>query len=164
MKNKYFIFASIAILLVAWIFYSLPKSYEREVQGVYFKLMDTEGKETKTVNIKFEGYYTKRLSGGDKFEGIIVIEDKKMDKVRIDFNKMKHMPIDYINESMGEFECFGSIYTNGNLDEFTILIYEKTDGGGSWNSKDGYLISAPCTTREEAIKIYKKLSKISYNQ
>lgn len=159
-KNKYFIFTSIIIVLVAYIFYSLPKSYTREVTGVYFKIRDTKGKETKSVSIKFYGYYKKRLFRGDKFKGTMYIDDKRIDGVELDFKNHKFASIfgsTKDSEYTGELEFIGRIYTNGDLKKFTINIHKKTEGGYSWSSKDGYIISGPCNTREEALEIYNEL-------
>jgi hypothetical protein len=47
-------------------------------------------------------------------------------------------------------------------DEFTIIVLEENKekrGSSSWSSKDGLMISAPASSRNEALGISNKLMK-----
>lgn len=40
-----------------------------------------------------------------------------------------------------------------------LVLFEKDNGGNSWDSTDGWLISVPCNNREEAVVISNVLIK-----
>lgn len=62
----------------------------------------------------------------------------------------------YYDENVGEYRSYGDLISNNMKDEFTIIALKKNEeksGSSSWSGKDGLMISAPASSRNEALGI-----------
>lgn len=153
------IFLLFTILSIAlYIYYAYPRKINETYHGIQYKLGDSEHKED--VTIKINGWITKKLILKDRFEGAIVINEKEISKLKLDIDNSREWLLGY-NKEISEFESFGAIYIKGIFEEFTICVFEKGEESGSsgWSSKDGFMISVPAKSRDEALEISQKLVK-----
>ncbi len=85
MKNhKRLVFYTFILLIVLAVIYSYPKKFYKEYNGVIYRLGDSSYSEN--IKISFDGYLSKRLFKGDKFQGAINIGDKKFVSVFMEFS------------------------------------------------------------------------------
>lgn len=158
-KTRYLVMVFIFIL-VSYVFYSSPRDFEKTLECVYFQLGEENVENTKKLNIKFEGDYLRRIFGGDKFRGNIIVGNNKIEFVELNFHKSSKQVIFGLVESEQEYDNYGVIYTNGNLKKFSIIILQGEEEYGSWSRKNGFMISGPCNTREEALEIANGMMKV----
>lgn len=158
MKNKKTIISIISIvfiiLIISGIIYSLPRKFNKEFSGIIYRLGDSENAEN--INANFEGYLSKGIFRGDKFEGVIEVGDKELSKINLilDVSGMGAV-LHYYDETTKEYVAYGSIQSDNIKKMFTISIFEK----GGWTSSDGLMISAPASNRREALEISSRLMK-----
>ncbi len=115
-------------------------------------------------NIKMEinGYFSKGLLKGDKFEGYISIGDNELSKINMRFDKFNRGLLFCFDENVGDYTSYGDMFSDQMMKEFTICILEEdkqTKGGKTWSPIEGLMISAPASNRVEAIEISEKLMK-----
>lgn len=114
------------------------------------------------LEIIIKGIYKKDHSTNHYiFKGDIIIDDEYFHGSGTDgntyaFSKYNHTEI--------ESESFrGTLFMNDMMSEITIQILEANNNGGyTFRDTDGWLISAPCNTRSEAISISNKLIRKLY--
>lgn len=68
---KKIIFYIFILLIVLTLIYYSPKKFNKEYNGVIYRLGDSSY--SKNIKISFDGYLSKRLFKGDKFQGAIKI-------------------------------------------------------------------------------------------
>ena len=73
--------------------YYCPKRFNKEYNGVIYRLGDSSYSEN--IKISFDGYLSKRLFKGDKFQGTINIGDKKFDRAYIEFGNRDDAFVQY---------------------------------------------------------------------
>ena len=73
----------------------------------------------------------------------------------------------------GTLHTYGEIFIGKKLEDLTICVRDEQN---DWNSKDGFMVSAPAKNREEALEIsnrlmnsifakkYERVIKLSQNQ
>lgn len=159
MKNyKRLIFYIFILLILSTVIYFYPKKFNKEYNGVIYRLGDSSYSEN--IKISFDGYLSKRLFKGDKFQGTINIGDKKFDKVFMEFSNRGDALVQYYGESLGEYMVYGNMYSVNIKDRFTINVWEAVNSGGyTWSSNNGLMVSAPANSRSEAVDISNKLMK-----
>ena len=145
------------LLIVLFIVYFLPRKLNKVYNGVRYRLGNSE--EVEDVELSIDGYLSKGLFKGDKFEGTITIGDEKLSKLDMRFDKRGTTVLFYYDDSSGDYAAYGTIFTNDLKKEFTITILEKDNQEGQklWSGKDGLMISAPANNREEALALSNKL-------
>jgi hypothetical protein len=142
----------IALSIIFCVYSIYPKKIHTSLTGIKFKAQNTQAAES--VNIEIDGELTKRMfKNNSEFSGKIVINGKAFEyldnSLKLDKNGMGVM--DY-NDS-GNMNIYGNIFVNERFKEITIEIYNKKNGGYSWSSSGGDLITAPCSNRDEAVTI-----------
>lgn len=156
-RNKSFFYVAIFLVLVFYAYYSIPRKFESNLKGIEYRLGDESY--SKEVSISFEGWYRRKIFSSDTFQGSMTIGDTKLTQLKLSIKKNGDTIIG-INKKTSDYESFGVLYSTDRFQEFTIAILEKEgNGGGSWGSKDGLMISAPTDNREDAFVISKKLMK-----
>lgn len=153
--KKLFCHLAVILLISFCAIYFYPRSILKEYSGILYKLDDTNY--FQDVKISINGNISKSLFKGDQFEGTIYVGDKKLPKIRMRFDASGRANLYYFEESIGEFRAYGDLISKDMKQEFTIIVFKKENGGSSWSSKDGYMISAPADSRNEALEISNKL-------
>ncbi|WP_343841788.1 hypothetical protein [Salinibacillus aidingensis] len=161
--KKYITLFSIVIIIITILYlvwYAFPKNFNSTFNGILFNLDDPDVEEN--VSIYFDGTIRKRLNGEMTYDGIVRIKGDKFPVpkgkrdliINFDKNGMGLMTYMYYTEN-GEPKhyVYGTITLNEDLTKLTILRYRNNGSHGSWTKNDGDIISAPATTRKEALKI-----------
>ena len=52
---------------------------------------------------------------------------------------------------------YGRMSMNKKFEKVTIQIYDQVPYGGGWSSENGWVISAPCSNRNEAVRLSNEL-------
>jgi hypothetical protein len=167
MKKK--IIVSVIIIIVIFIgWYLFPKHYSETLQGVYYQLGDTEISENLTIHLdgKLQNYITgkKSFEGTIDFEtdGIqIVPEDRTNLQLIINLGEQGTIFSNHRNgkETILDLYMVGAVYASEDFSEITIMVnsIDSKGNSGSWSGSDGYIISVPADTREEALNISEEL-------
>ena len=158
--SKKLIFYIVIILFISGVIYFYPREISKDFSGIMYRLGDTNYLEN--MNVSIQGNISKGLLKGDKFEGAIFIGDKKLTKISMRFDDFGRGNLFYYDENVGDYKSYGDLISNNMRDEFTIIVLEENKekrGSSSWSSKDGLMISAPASSRNEALGISNKLMK-----
>lgn len=161
MKNSkkrifYITFILLIILSVISVTYFYPRKFNKEYSGVVYRLGDNAYSEN--IKISFDGYLSKRLFKGDKFQGVIIIGDKKLTKINMHFDSSNIAHIYYYDENSSTDEFYGDIVSSNIKDSFTIRVCEVDNNSGStWSIENGLMVSAPANSRNEALDISKSI-------
>lgn len=151
MKSRLILILALIVLLfiVPW-----RHNIDNTYQGLEYRVGYPDYLE-RNLNITVKGVYKDYLFKKDTFEGIISIDkydftqNTKMSKLTFFDGKAT---ISYFN-----LQHLGFIICEKDFSKFFIGVDEAT----GWNGGEGLIITAPATTREEAIKMTKELSKKS---
>ena len=148
------LFMFIAVMfLTTWLYmsYTRPIDIQYRYSGIKYHIGDLQSAEP--INIEIKGKFVKELFGNyGEFDGTIKVGEKIFADRPIGFNKYK---MGSLVSSEGQY---GMIFIGGMFKKLTIEIDEPNKYGGySWNWKNGWMISAPCSNRTEAIKISNEL-------
>ncbi len=158
---KKLIYCIVIILLIASVaFYFYPRDISLQYDGIMYRLGDA--KDSQTIKISINGYISKGLFKGDTFDGTISIGDWQLPKIHMRFDKFDRGNVFYFDESLGEYRAYGDMISRDIRKELTITVLEKdkeNDGGSSWSSGNGLMISAPASNRKDALEISNRLMK-----
>jgi len=169
---KKIILIALIIISVCTIYIYYPRTVDRNFQGLIYRLgTDNVGSE-KQINIIVKGKMYRSLSLSKRFKGTIECEGYEIPipkdyNLDIFFYKSNSGYIYYnIDQGLSLDITFGRIYINKDFSKFTIAVIEYTDESrraGGWSGEDGLMITAPCTSRSEALDISNELMKDSLN-
>jgi hypothetical protein len=84
--HKRLIYCVFILLIILTVVYIYPKKFNKEYSGVIYRLGESAYSEK--IKISFEGYLSKRLLKGDKFQGTINIGDKKLTMIKMEFGNI----------------------------------------------------------------------------
>jgi hypothetical protein len=166
MKNKLLITVLILFSVVSVIFIS-PKRIEKTFDGVFYDLGYEETQNAiQKVNISISGNYRRGLLFSHNFKGSINISNLYVnDDIHIVFDKNNkaYLSDTYYDDKLNRLvtETYGIIYIENGFKSISISIFNEESGG--WDSEFGEIISAPASTRDEAIGISEKLLKYDLN-
>lgn len=159
-SKKLIFYIVIIILFILGVIYFYPREISKDFNGIMYRLGDANYLEN--VKISIQGNISKGLLKGDKFEGDILIGDEKLTKISMKFDDFDRGNLFYYDENVGEYRTYGDLISNNMKNEFTIIVLEENEeksGSSSWSGKDGLMISAPASSRDEALDISNKLMK-----
>lgn len=150
-----FIFV-VVVFLTSWLYmsYTRPIDIQYRYSGIKYQAGNLKGSEP--IGIEIKGKYERRWFGKPElFEGQIIIDGKALYGVNGDGSGSNKYAFN--NKKMGSIQgdgFKGSIYNKDNMKEILIEIHEiDSKGSESFNYKNGWLISAPCSSRKEAVEI-----------
>lgn len=166
-KNKYFfvlILIVIGLLLITLRYYSKEYTINNSYNGIKYQSNGID----KSINVKIEisGEYLKGFLGRtDMFKGKIIIngencfaisgDGSRSDKYEFNKEKMSYIETD-------SFEGF--IFVEDYMRNITITIDKIKDIDNEiYSFNNGWLISAPCKSRDEAVNISNKLIQKLHN-
>jgi hypothetical protein len=133
------------ICLFTWFYisYNQVEYIEYKYNGIKYQAGHLQSAEP--INIEVKGEYVKKLFVKEvEFYGTIKVGESVFTCDPIGFNEYK----------MGELESDRMMYISGRFEKLTISILEPNQYGGySFSYRNGWMISAPCTDREDAVKI-----------
>ena len=122
MRNhkKLIFYISIIILIISVVIYFYPRKINKEYNGIMYRAGDINYSEN--IKVKISGYFTKGLFKGDKYEGVIIIGDKQLNKVNMRFDKFHRGNLYYYGENSGDFRSYGDLISSNIKVEFTICV------------------------------------------
>lgn len=147
------IMSIVAISICLLIAIGYPRDIHVKYNGIKYQAGNTASAEPITIEINGRFWYG-FLGEEDKFEGQIKIGDLVLNYFnwQLHFDKYKSASLD-LDDYMS-LSTYGKIFMSNKFEKFTILVYEQVGyGEASWSSGDGWLISAPCNSRDEAVKL-----------
>lgn len=133
-----------------YISYTAPKHIYYNYEGIMY---EEKSEATEPIRVIIDGEYKKSLFGdADEFIGLIKLGNENLYFLdwTLMFKKYKMAP--FVGQNM-----HADIYTNDVFKKMTIEKFMSDKNGVYTNY--GCYISAPCKTRQEAIKITKELIK-----
>lgn len=168
MINRKFIgFVSIALLCLLTVFLIVdrwPKEVVLTLDGVEYQLGKENRDHLKPVTIRIDGKVTKNFFGKPRFKGTIDIEGEEIpvpkDQRELNIPFVRHgwgaMIYAYLDNGDAKLYSYGTVFFNEAFNQITILKYDRREGGEGkrgWRAEDGLMITAPSTTRKEALQI-----------
>ncbi|MFD2615039.1 hypothetical protein [Paenibacillus gansuensis] len=146
-----------------------PIKIEQNLDGVYYQLGGSGSSATERIKVNLSGTAYRNLKGFTKYVGTVDVSNLVLPKaagtwelqpIQLDLEGSGH--ISYFAFHNGKMDIFhyGELYTNRAMTQWTITVYEQspTDAiSRGWTSKDGFMVSAPASTREEALNISNEL-------
>jgi hypothetical protein len=157
LKNKFIILA-IILFVVFGLVYFYPKKINKEYSGIQYRIGNDSYEEQTDITVN--GYITRGLLQGDRFQGSIQIGEKELAKLDMRLSDNHGAFLLYYDEASGDFNSYGHMYMDNSRKKISISIFESNDlekGKKSWSSKDGLIISAPAKSINEAIEITNEL-------
>lgn len=149
----------------------VPQSIQHTVEGVKYRLGVENKNFEEPVTINIDGKMKRNFKGRRIFTGTIHIENEKLPvpinqrELRITFlrdNGPASIAYRGYNNSLYHYS-YGDMYTNADMSEFTIGVFEETGPKSrGWNGGDGLMISAPAESRAEALEISNQYFKAYY--
>lgn len=146
----------VCLYTLLYISYTRPRDIQYKYNGIKYQIGNLQSAEP--INIEVKGKYVKGLFGKYvEFDGTIKVGNKIFTCKPITFNKYK---MSSLESSEGPY---GMIYIGDMFEKLTIEILEPNQNGGySWSGENGWMISAPCNDRKEAVEISNKLIQKFY--
>jgi hypothetical protein len=159
--NTFIIFL-IMLILTVWIFRAYTiRTIDYKYTGVKYQTGNFNYEEP--VNIEIKGKYIIHLfSEIDEFHGEIVIGDNVFDYSYFTQKVFNYKKIP-LTLKTGSKAIYGDVFYSSVFEQITIPIREqKWNEQFSWNSSNGWLISAPCKDRKQAVELSNKLIPKQY--
>jgi hypothetical protein len=172
---------TIIVIGVAWVTYEkYPRTIDLTLSSVKYQL-GTEGAKsgTEPATVAIQGKLHTSLKGERIFKGVVSIVGEQIPvpqdqrKLEIHFARDGWGAMSYpyfIYDERGAAvkpEIYQShlIFANKDFSQVTFLIVtpiQKSEGGNRqtvWNAENGFMLSAPATSREEALTLSNKLMR-----
>lgn len=143
------------LILLVLLAFIIPVPVRLSVPAVEIKVGDEDFLEHKTIAVR--GWYKINVFSRCRFWGRVIIYGypetlNKMMEIEIDEDH--GYPLVYTLED-GTKCFFGNFHAGFAFRRIAILIYERREDGGSFNTRDGRCLVARAKSYEEALKILK---------
>lgn len=169
MKKILLLVGIILIISAFYIYY--PRTINLDAQGLKYRLGAGSIENEQLINLHIKGKMYKSITGNKTFKGIIEFEDdglpvpKEHRQLEVNFYRTNVGVIAYQYNLDGKPKIFvfGSIYIYKDFSKITIAVLDHEGDHGSWTGEDGIMITAPTSSRSEAIDISNELMKGSLN-
>lgn len=174
MSKKGLLALGIGLLVVFeisfFVWYYSPKPINRTFEGIAYQLGEENKGVIEPVVIHVNGQFKRNFDTNKTITGRMDIEEEG--EIPIPYDK-RELTIRLSDQSgiISYFDhgfkshFYGSIYINSDLTELTIAKYTphpENPNRSGWNGRDGLMISAPASSREEALHISNELMKPHY--
>ena len=151
MKRKIMFFKIILLgLIIAFLIGYIPLDYTKSFDCIIYRNGDSDYSEK--VIVQFDGYRFNKLYKCDEFHGTLIVDGVEYRGVKLKPGRYNEALLFALLKDIGEYSTLGMLFTDNNLNEFSIQWFEK-----GWSSKDGLVYSMPATTIEEAVEIADRL-------
>lgn len=157
-------------MIIGIAIYITPVKKEKNIEGVVYSIGNYQ--QVSPITITLQGRYKKGLLSPNQFSGKVAISgyditDEKSLMSTINFkNRKGNLVYSIWNESTQKMQDYflGSIYTNANFTQFTILVNDEVNdinenSDSTWSESNGTVITAPASNADEAIAIASKLTQ-----
>ncbi|ANS75878.1 hypothetical protein AWM70_15840 [Paenibacillus yonginensis] len=164
----------LALMLAAFVWYTWPKQIHTTLDGIKYRLGEGHEVYVQPVQIRIEGEIQRRLTKPPLFTGKIDTgegnganpfqQDDPDLKVRLSRSDADWLQSIRLDQGQIKRRAIGSLYSTPDMDQLTIALMHDNQGRETgWSSSDGFMISAPAQSREEALKISRELMKDGLN-
>lgn len=170
----------LAISAIGTYIYFYPKEVKWNAQGIKYRLGTENSASEKLVHVHIEGKLHKKISGKRierRFKGTINIEGEKLP------HDLASTPLEipFTDDGWGsiaypQFEYskvngatigsstywYGSLVINNDFTKVTIFVtdqHSEDSTGNGWDSTNGQMITAPASSRAEAINITNEIAE-----
>lgn len=158
--KKLFGFIIPTFFIILCVIYFYPRELNGEYSGIMYRLGDSNYSES--LKVSFNGYLSRRLINGDKFQGTINIGGNQLSRLDIRFDNDGKGDLFYYDKNIGEYRTYGFIISNNIKSGFVICVLEddtQERKSSTWSSKHGLVIAAPADNRNAAVDMSNKLMK-----
>jgi hypothetical protein len=159
---------SLIVLLAILIYivsYLYPRHISFEMVGIKYQLGEGNQKLEKPIKIKINGNLKKSFDGSLTFKGQLDLEGELIsvpnDQRELEINFGKNLQggiiYAYYQDAIPKTYAYGGIFINKAFNKVTIFVNETDKSNSASNFENGYMISAPAHTRNEALIISNEL-------
>jgi len=171
MKRKFnIVIVSVFILslIIVTIIYFIPRKIDMTLTGLQYQLGIVNADNIEVATITLKGEVSVKNFKKNYFSGRLTFKTGGTEKSRncnIHLNS-KGGHIFMMDEIIFEGKRLGLFFANRNFSEITIVLPEidPENFSSTWNDKDGYILSAPAKTRDEALLLANKLMNKFFNE
>lgn len=169
MKRKFNIVTIFILsLIIVTIIYFIPRKIDMTLTGLQYQLDIVNADNIEVVIISLEGKVSVKNFKKNYFSGRLTFkigETEKSTNCNIHLNS-KGGHIFLMDEIIFEGKKLGLFFANRDFSEITITLSEinSENFSSSWNDRDGYVLSAPAKTRDEALLLANKLMNKFLNE
>ncbi|WP_274362085.1 hypothetical protein [Paenibacillus thermotolerans] len=145
-----------------------PKQYDFSLDGLLYQLGEQNRDTVKPVTVQIKGETRKKLNGMKSFKGTIDISGEnipvpeKYREINRSFDMQGGALLAYAYSDGGQIKHFlyGTMYVNDDFSKVTITKLVDEDGESKvWTGDDGFMITAPAQSKDEALSITNELMK-----
>ncbi|WP_094094251.1 hypothetical protein [Paenibacillus physcomitrellae] len=158
------------LMLAAFLWYTWPKQIDMTLEGIQYQLGEEHADYARPVQVRIEGEIQRRLTKPPIFTGkmdtgeVNGVNPFQQDiphlKVRLSRSDPDWLQSIRLDQGQIQRRMIGSLYSTPTMNQLTITLMHDNQGEETgWSSSDGFMISAPAHTREEALEISKALMK-----
>ncbi|SMP61454.1 hypothetical protein SAMN06296020_10953 [Anoxynatronum buryatiense] len=154
--KRAFIYLIILAIPSTGLLYTIPRSIERELPAVEYRLGRPE--EMTSYQLRIEGVIQRRLFDHKRFRGTIWLNDRALTDLDFLLRESGELLMARDPES-GQRDQFGAIYVDESMSRVTIAVLEPVRMFGIessekfWNQETGKMISAPADSRKDALRL-----------
>ncbi|WP_172193913.1 hypothetical protein [Saccharibacillus qingshengii] len=143
-----------------------PRSVDLDVQGVKYRLGEELTEETQLVRVNIEGDIWRSWRGVPRFVGTIDIEgevpevpaERKKVEVGLGGSAVDRLIVyDYFDDEGLHTVTYGSLYTDSDMRQVSINVFDESGGGQGWSSESGTMVTAPAQNWQQALELANKL-------
>lgn len=156
--------------IVGTLMYSMPKSVSLRLEGLEYRLGEANRDEVNPIVLVIDGRLKRSLFGNTTFTGQLYVEGEQLPilkgwrEVSLSFIDDKFAFLGYFTaiDGVPMHYGYGSLFVNRDFSAFTISKYERETPDAShsgWSSEDGKMVTAPASTRAEAIELSNALMR-----
>jgi hypothetical protein len=161
-RVKKIILVAMLLLLAIYLVGLFPLEYNVSYEGIRYRINDPDYSEK--VIVQFDGYRFNKLYKCDEFNGTLTVDGVEYSGMKLRPGRYNEDLVFVLPQDTGYYTALGMIFTDNDLNKFSIQRFEDgNDGGKGWSSKDGLVYSMPATTREEAVEIAEGMQAIAYD-
>ncbi len=164
------VLSTIAVLLIVTVFiaalYAMPKRISLSLTGVEYQLGHGRT-EVHPISLVIRGRLHGAWTGQRTFVGTISIQGAHMPNPDNKHLLVIHFRPDgagpmiygYFRSGKPVTRAYGTMFASNNFNSFTIEEFSSHGRITGWNSRNGFMISAPAKTRVQALRISNLLMK-----
>jgi hypothetical protein len=148
------------------VYYYIPKTVNESIKGVEYQVGSGHD-QVNSVTIKIKGKLHHSLLGKRRFVGSIDVKgthspnpnkDRKLE-IAFDQNGMGIIEYVYYKNGKPEIESYGFIFANKDFNKVTIGEFREDQNEKGWTGKEGWMITGPANSKNEALIISNELMK-----
>ncbi|PGS51677.1 hypothetical protein [Bacillus sp. AFS041924] len=171
MLKKVLIFVLVFLITIGFgVYHFIPKKVNESINGVEYQLGSGHD-QVNSVTIKIKGRLHQSLFGKRTFKGLIDVNganysnQNKNRKLEIVFDQYGTgtMVYAYYKNGKAIIDSYGNLFANKDFSKVTIEEFrEDKNGNKGWTSENGWMITGPANSKNEALTITKELVKKIY--